>query len=98
MHPGSFQGTRLDSLSDWTSPETEPDAGSKRIEVRKPIRLAGAGDEKARQLAADGLLSFLATTTARRWVKAEGMGGSSRSARPQRGQSGRWLRVRSGGR
>ena len=58
MHPGSFQGTRLDSLSDWTSPETEPDAGSKRIEVRKPVRLAGAGDEKARQREPTGFSLF----------------------------------------
>lgn len=28
------------------------------LKAREPIRLAGTGDEKARQLAADGLLSF----------------------------------------
>ena len=64
MHPGSFQGTRLDRQVLDLGPVAEADGmnhptlEAKGSNVRKPIRSAGTGDEKARQLAPTGFSLF----------------------------------------
>ena len=64
MHPGSFQGTRLDRPVLDLSPVAEADGmnhptlEAKGSKVRKSDPAAGAGDEKARQREPTGFSLF----------------------------------------